>query len=222
MNDRGVTLVELLVAVSVVVILAVALAFSYQNWMGRYNVEKAIRGIYSDLIYARQEAMTKAHTYFVDFPTTTSYRMSVDDYNGTDKSHGGDGTFQPQTDPAVSTATTDTTEPTFPKTVPYTMYAYSYNGPAAAAAVTAKTLTNVLINFDDKGHMSSPTLLVDPANPLDATTNQVVTGIISLTSDPTDLVGNMHADYDCLVISPTQINIGQMQTEGTLWRCNVK
>ncbi len=205
MNNRGVTLVELLVAVSIVIILAVVLAFSYQNWMGRYNVEKAIRGIYSDLLFARQVAMTKDHMYIVNFPTDTSYSL-IEDTNDSGAYDAGDTVVQ-----------------TFPKTVPYTMYAYSYNGPDAAAAMTAKTLTNVVINFDNKGRISSsPVLLVDPANPLDATTNQVITGIISLTASPTDLVGNMHADYDCLVISPTQINIGQMQTVGSLWRCNVK
>ena len=38
-NDSGVTLTELLIVVSIIAILAVALGFSYQGWMGNYKIE---------------------------------------------------------------------------------------------------------------------------------------------------------------------------------------
>ncbi len=210
MNNRGVTLIELIVVVGIIGILVVALAFSYQGWQGRYKVEGAIKALYTDLVNARAQAVTRSATFLADFQNASPpcppspypcYRIA------NDTSGNGNGAI-------------DAGEvlPTFPKTVPYTMYAYSYNG----AAMTAKTLANVLINFDSQGRISSPVLLVSPENPVDAVTNKVITGVISLTSGPTDDVGQIQADYDCLVLSPTKINIGKMQTQGGSWICNVK
>jgi prepilin-type N-terminal cleavage/methylation domain-containing protein len=121
MRDRGVTLVELLVVIAIVGILVIALGFSYQGWQGAYKVEKATKDIYTDLMDARTRAMTQGRAYFVDFPAATMYRMSMDDSNGVAKINNGDGVFQPQANPAVVTANTDTTLPTFPKTVEYTI-----------------------------------------------------------------------------------------------------
>ncbi len=199
MNNRGITLVELLVAMGIIGILLVVLAFNYQNWMGRYNVEKAVKDMYSDLMFAKTEAVMKDRAYIADFQSNTSYRIWAD-INGDADVDAGE------------------TLPTFPKTLPYTIYAYSYNGPDVSAVMTSKTITSVVINFDNRGRISSPVLLVDPENPVDTTTNKVITGVISLTSGPTDYVGKMQADYDCITLSPTKINIGQMQ--GGL--CNVK
>ena len=121
MRDQGVTLIELLIVISIVGILAVALGFSYVGWQGRYKVEKTTKDIYSDLITARAMAMTRNRDYFADIPTTTTYRVSVDDSNGVAKVTDGDGIFQPQANPAVVTADTDSTLPTFPKTVEYAL-----------------------------------------------------------------------------------------------------
>jgi prepilin-type N-terminal cleavage/methylation domain-containing protein len=149
MNNRGVTLIELMVVVAIVGILIIALAFSYQGWQGRYKVEGATRNLYTDLMNARAQAMQRATTFFVDFPSTTTYRMSIDDSNGTDKTHGGDGTFQPQADDAAPTIDTDTTQPTFRKNVtPYTISG------------------GVLLTFDSKGLMYSGSPAVLIANPL--------------------------------------------------------
>ena len=179
-NNRGVTLVELLVVISVVVILAVALGFFYQGWIGRYKVESAVKQLYADLMYARTRAMQTNSDYFIDF-TQTTYRMSIDDSNGAAKVAGGDGTFQPQADPAVPTAATDTTQPTFPKTVAYTIN----NG--------------VLLTFDKRGliYSGNPPVLIDPLNP-------PVT--INLTYANT----GDNPDYDCIIISQSRINIGLM------------
>ena len=38
-NNKGVTLVELLIVFSIIAILVLALGFSYQGWMARYKVD---------------------------------------------------------------------------------------------------------------------------------------------------------------------------------------
>jgi prepilin-type N-terminal cleavage/methylation domain-containing protein len=48
-KDNGITLVELLIAISIVCILAVALGFEYADWVGRYRVETQIREMHLDL-----------------------------------------------------------------------------------------------------------------------------------------------------------------------------
>jgi len=147
-DNKGVTLVELLVVISIVGLLAIALGFSYVGWMGSYKVESAAKGLFSDMMDARARAMQLNRSYFIDFPTTTTYRMSVDDSDGTAKVTDGDGIFQPQANPAVVTAGTDTTQPTFPKTVEY-----------AISSDAGGTIT-----FDKRGILSSPSLT--PTNPV--------------------------------------------------------
>lgn len=87
MNNRGVTLVELLVVIGIIGILVVVLAFNYQGWMGRYKVEGATKTLYSDLMDARSQAMQRASTFLADFPSPIdpncrmSYRIA-NDVNG--------------------------------------------------------------------------------------------------------------------------------------------
>jgi prepilin-type N-terminal cleavage/methylation domain-containing protein len=172
-NNRGVTLVELLVVISVIAVLAVALGFSYQGWQGRFKVESAVKQLHTDLMDARGRAMQRNSTYLAGFPTATTYRIAND--------LNGNGII-------------DAAEvlPTFPKTVSYILNAYSYDG----AVMTTKAITTVVINFDTRGLISSPVLLLDPNNP-------VIMGVLSFTSTSSP-------DYDCIIVAPTKIRMGQM------------
>lgn len=107
LGQKGFTLIELLIVVGIVAILSVALAFEYQGWMGRYKVEKTTKDLFSDLMTARVNAMTRQRMYFVEFPIATprSYQM-IEDVNDNGASNPGAG---------------DNVLVSFPKTVEYTI-----------------------------------------------------------------------------------------------------
>jgi prepilin-type N-terminal cleavage/methylation domain-containing protein len=65
MKDKGLTLVELLVAVSIVSVLALALGFEFRGWLGGYRVESQIRKLHLDLMEARVRAMLRKRIHFV-------------------------------------------------------------------------------------------------------------------------------------------------------------
>ncbi len=88
-GNKGVTLIELLLVVSIIGILAVALAFSYQGWMGGYKVESIVKEVYSDLMDARSKAMTSGGmSYYVNI-NAASYQI-FQDTNGDPADDVGD------------------------------------------------------------------------------------------------------------------------------------
>lgn len=154
-NSRGITLAELLSAFMIVGILGGSLGFAYWGWIGRYNVEKQTKEIYSDMMTARIMAVNRSREYFVDFQDATTYRI-VEDTNE---------------DNAINVGAGDTVLASFPKTVEYDNKA---NG--SGIPVTFK--------FNSRGFISP-----------------LRTISITHTTDP---------DYDCIVVSATRINMGQM------------
>jgi len=121
--------------------------------MGRYNVEKQTKEIYSDLMAARMMAMNRNREHYADFTSATTYRIVEDTNDNSDINVGAGDTVL------------------FPKTVEYENKA---NG--SGIPVTFK--------FNRRGTMSP-----------------LRTIRIAHTTDP---------DYDCIVISTTRINMGQM------------
>ena len=154
-NSRGITLIELLIVFAIIGILGSSLAYAYSGWMGRYNVEKQTKEIYSDLMTARMMALTRNRAYFVDFPSATTYRI-VEDTNDNN---------------AINAGTGDTVLPSFPKTVEYDNNANGFGIP-------------LTFKFNSRG-------LISPLRTI----------WITHSTDP---------DYDCIVISSTRINMGQM------------
>jgi prepilin-type N-terminal cleavage/methylation domain-containing protein len=114
MREKGITLVELMVVLSIITILTVALGFSYQGWVGKYKVESQTKMLHADILNARSRSMTRSKSHFLRFPNATSYTLYDDDSNGTAKVSDGDGVLQVGTG-----VTADTQLPSFPKQLVY-------------------------------------------------------------------------------------------------------
>jgi len=132
-NNRGVTLVELIIVISVIAILVVGLGFSYFDWMGKYNVEKTTKVLHTDLMDARSMAISGNRDYFVDFNFPSpplgngTYRIAED----TD----GDGEGDADSDGIIDAAGHTFIQP-FSKTVEYTI---------------ESNFEDKIINFDKRG-----------------------------------------------------------------------
>lgn len=97
LNNKGMTLVELMIVVSVIASLTIALGFSYAGWIGKYKVEKAVKELYVDLMNTRCKAMLTGRDHFADlnFPLMPdgcgTYRVAEDtdgDGEGDDDANG--------------------------------------------------------------------------------------------------------------------------------------
>lgn len=83
MTNKGITLVETMVVVSIIAIPVIALGFSYQGWMGKYRIESQIKETYPDLMEARTRAMTRNMLHFAVI-NTGNYAI----YEDTNNSYG--------------------------------------------------------------------------------------------------------------------------------------
>ena len=136
MNDKGVSLIELLVVAAVVGILAVALGFTYVGWVGAYKMEKATKDLYTDLMNARSLALTQNRMYFATLVDGNNYSVTPDTNDSTALDAG------------------DVIMPSYPKRV---QYAISWNGAAPV---------NRSISFDKRGVIGVVGTTPFPADPV--------------------------------------------------------
>jgi prepilin-type N-terminal cleavage/methylation domain-containing protein len=101
-KDDGITLIELIVVISVIGVLAVALGFQFQGWMGSYKVESQIKEMYVDLMNARAMAMQKNRMHFVVLGAK-QYTL----YEDTNPAPDGNETLETSSDSQVLQKTTD-------------------------------------------------------------------------------------------------------------------
>ena len=183
MKERGVTLVELIVVISVISILVIAMGFSYISWQGAYRAEKATKDLYADLMEARTMAMTQGRMCFADFnspvppPGSGRYRIACDPVLNDD----GQGDIDSN---GVIDAGHEFLESINPKTVDYPII---FGG------------AGTIIDFGKSGIVQ----LEDPA--------ALPNWSLCLTM-PVNLTYEVIPDYDCINISQTRINMGKLRT----------
>lgn len=108
MNDKGVTLIELIIVSAIIAILAVALGFSYEGWMSGYRIETATKELYTDLMNTRSLAMTRNRMYFMTLIDVNNYSVREDTNDTTVPGDNVGGV-------------TDLLQPTYPKTAAYAL-----------------------------------------------------------------------------------------------------
>jgi prepilin-type N-terminal cleavage/methylation domain-containing protein len=94
----------------------------------------------------------------------------------------------------VDSLATDTLLTGYPKVVDYALSASSLDDSTSPATVTSQAIGSVVISFDKRGLISCPTLF---------TLGTQTKGVISFAS-------TAGSDYNCITISQTIINMGQM------------
>lgn len=106
MKNKGITLIELIVVISVIGILVVALGFSFQGWMGGYRIESQAKEMYTDLMNARARAMERNRCHFV-VVTANNYQIFEDANENCQYNAGTDTALTAFTNPKTLTYPVD-------------------------------------------------------------------------------------------------------------------
>ena len=98
-KDRGITLIELIIGISIIGILVVALGFEFSGWTGDYRVESQTKEMYVDLMNARARAMQRNTMHFVDLPVAQPRQYAI--YADTNTVPDGNSTLETASDTPV-------------------------------------------------------------------------------------------------------------------------
>ena len=99
-GECGMSLLEVMIVVTILGLLCVILANSYQGWSEKYRVETAVKEMFADLMDARGRAIQRSRAHFVTVTTSPAgYQMFED----TSPQPDGNGTLE-AADRAVRTA----------------------------------------------------------------------------------------------------------------------
>jgi prepilin-type N-terminal cleavage/methylation domain-containing protein len=74
-DQKGLTLPELMITISIVMILSIIGVASFSDSLPRYRLNATSRDLLSDMRMARQQAATENRQYAIQFLSTTSYNV---------------------------------------------------------------------------------------------------------------------------------------------------
>lgn len=72
MGRKGISLIELIVVIGIISILLAIVTINFNNWTRRYNIEKEVKELYSDLMFIRQQALVTGMNHRANFETANS------------------------------------------------------------------------------------------------------------------------------------------------------
>ncbi len=99
MNEQGITLIELLIAISIIIILVVAAGITIPGLVGKSNLENQVKSLQTDLMNARVRAMERNLLHFVVI-NAADYQVFEDtNESGGTAPNGGDNTAPGFTNP---------------------------------------------------------------------------------------------------------------------------
>jgi prepilin-type N-terminal cleavage/methylation domain-containing protein len=185
MNERGMTLIEILVVATIITLLVLIVGFQFVGWQAKYKVETQLRVLHSDLMDMRMRAMRTNIMHFMNFiydPPPVNSGKGYTVYVDVD----GDGTPEPGGDDAGGVIMN------LSKTALEYPLMWNLGGSPVNIQADAKGLMNILGTVwmvDKEGDLYS----------IDET----------LVPDE-DYNRDTEVDYDCVVIARTRINMGKI------------
>jgi len=100
-NNRGFTLIELILVMVIATILMAIAGISGKAWLDKYRVESQMKEMSIDLMNARVSAMQRSRMHIVTFSPSAAAATQYTIYEDTNPSPDGNGAFDPGLDRQV-------------------------------------------------------------------------------------------------------------------------
>lgn len=194
MNDnRGMTLIELIVVITVVGILIAAISTDFLGWRSKYKVESQMKEMYIDLMNARSRAMERNRLHFVTL-TQSQYTINED--------------LDPWPDGDEILTSNDNNRPAgYNEPIPLLQKTFN---PDYTLQIIGTGALPETVSFNKMG-LASPEI----EGFLYLKLKSAPDCCLSETCSTIDALECTNPDYDCMTIKQIKIRIGKKTSDGT-------